>query len=890
MNTVWHSLDVQKVLEQLQVDPRSGLDAGIAQARLTKDGPNALKDAKSINPWALLLEQFKSPLVGLLLIAALVSGFLGEWVDTIAISTIVILNAIIGFAQEYNAEQAIAALKKMTAPMARVLRNGQDALIPAIEAVSGDILLLEAGDLVAADARLIQTSDLKAQEAVLTGESSASKKDFGKILPEAAPLGDRINLVFMGTAIASGTGRAVVTETGMNTEIGRIAHMLETEPDEATPLQKQLAAFGKWILWACLALVVVVFVLGVLRGQSPIPMFLVSVSLAVAAVPEGLPAVVTIALALGVKRMARRHALIRRLPSAETLGSTQVICTDKTGTLTRGEMTVRELYVAGETFRLTGAGLEPEGEVLHQNHVPSAEQRERLQILASIHMGCNNAGLHKEEGVWHVTGDPTEGALLASARKVAPQLSVESEMILEFPFDSDTKRHGVFHKLPGGRLRLLVNGAPDVLLGLCSQELSTEGVRSLADENRKHILDANAAMAEQALRVIGSAYKDYGDFDAGAAIPERAEAERDLVFAGLAGMQDPPRPEAAAAAAQCRDAGIRVVMITGDHPRTAFAIARELGLTRTAEEVVSGVELDAMDDSALQDRIERTTVFARVTAAHKLRIVKAWRGHGAIVAMTGDGVNDAPALKGSDIGIAMGRSGTEVTKQAADVVLADDNFSSIVAAVEEGRGIYSNIRKSIQYLLGGNVGEILVMMLPLLWGWPVPLLAVQLLWINLVTDGLPALVLAADPADASLMKRRPRNSKQALANRSFILGIVGTGCLTAAVSLIAFAIGLRTQRRLRHAGAFGNFPRVGLSQRGSPVLVFQMADVDSAAIDGGGKPRLAGGGSRGFDPRKDSARQRMGFQILRPDVGIKSYTVDGSGIEEAFCSTDGTRS
>ncbi len=790
MNTALHSLDVQSVLQQLKVDPRKGLDAGTAQTRLTEDGPNALRDAKPVNPWALLLEQFKSPLVVLLLFAAVVSGFLSEWIDTIAIGTIVILNAIIGFAQEYNAEQAIAALKKMTAPMALVLRDGQDVLIPAAAVVRGDILLLEAGDFVASDARLLQASDLRVQEAALTGESSTSEKDASVVLPELVSLGDRINLVFMGTAVASGTGRAVVTATGMDTEIGRIASMLEAEPNEATPLQKQLGAFGKWILRACLALVGVVFLLGLLRGQSPIPMFLVSVSLAVAAVPEGLPAVVTIALALGVKRMAKKHALIRRLPSAETLGSTEVICTDKTGTLTRGEMTVRELYMAGETFRLTGTGWEPVGQVLHEDHPPSEEQNKRLQTLALIHRGSNNASLHQEAGgVWSLTGDPTEGALLASGKKMAPQLSIEAEPLHEYPFDSDSKRHGAFRRLPGGELRLLVNGAPDVLLALCSRELSPEGVRPLTEEARARILAANASMGERALRVIGSGYRD---FHPNTDIFRRAETEQDLIFVGLAGLQDPPRPEAAAAAARCREAGIRVVMITGDHPHTAFAIARELGIAREKVEVISGNELDAMDDAVLGERITKANVFARVTAAHKLRIVKAWRARGSIVAMTGDGVNDAPALKGSDIGIAMGRSGTEVTKQAADLVLADDNFASIVSAVEEGRGIYSNIRKSLQYLLGGNVGEILVMMIPLAGGWPTPLLAVQLLWINLVTDGLPALVLAADTVDGTLMRRKPRDPKQSLANGPFLLGILGTGCLTASVSLVAFAIGLHT--------------------------------------------------------------------------------------------------
>ncbi|HAO99912.1 MAG TPA: cation-translocating P-type ATPase, partial [Fibrobacteres bacterium] len=434
---------------------------------------------------------------------------------------------------------------------------------------------------------------------------------------------------------------------------------------------------------------------------------------------------------------------------------------------------------------------EPAGEILHRDAAPDDSQMWRLRHLASIHVGCNNADLYQEEGAWHSSGDPTEAALLSSGRKIGTYhgISEKDGFLQEYPFDSDTKRHGIFRRLPDGKIRLLMNGAPDVLLGLCSRELSAEGEQALTEEMRRQILEANAGMAERALRVIASAYRD---FDGLSPLPGRAEAERDLVFTGLAGIQDAPRPEAAVAVAQCHEAGIRVLMITGDHPRTALAVARELGIARDETEVISGSELDAMPEEQLREAVQRATVFARVTAGHKLRIVKALRSHGAVTAMTGDGVNDAPALKASDIGIAMGRGGTEVTKQAADLVLADDNFASIVAAVEEGRGVYFNIRKSLQYLLAGNAGELLVMILPMLWGWPLPLLPVHLLWINLVTDGLPALVLAADPADASLMRRKPRNHGEQLANRSFILGLLGTGCLTAGVSLIAFWIGLRS--------------------------------------------------------------------------------------------------
>jgi Ca2+-transporting ATPase len=788
-----HATKSEDLFRDLKTDAQRGLDASEARVRLENEGPNALVDAEGLNPWALLAGQFKSPLVALLLAAAFLAGVLGEWVDAVAIAAILVLNAIIGFFQEYRAERSIEALMKMTAPSARVLRNGAPALIPATEVVSGDILLLEAGDCVAADARLVQGFDLLAQEAPLTGESEPSGKDAVAILPEAAPLGDRRNMVFMGTTLSAGTGRAVVTSTGMRTEIGRIAGMLKEGRRDITPLQKQLAGFGRWVIWACLGLVCVVGALGLLRGLPLLEVFLTSVSLAVAAVPEGLPAVVTIAMALGIKRMAQKQALIRRLPSVETLGSTEVICTDKTGTLTHGEMSVRELYAAETFFQLSG-GLEPQDEgASRAGEAPTEAQSECLRTLAAVHAGCNSADLSEREGKWSVIGDTTEGALLASSRRIGQpaEISPHAGILHEFPFDSERKRRGMFRPLASGKVRLFVNGAPDVLLGLCTHERNARGITPLGAERRQAILEANVSMAEKGLRVIGSAYRDFEALE-NAPLADRVAAESSLVFAGLAGLQDPPRMEAANAIARCRDAGIRVVMITGDHPRTAFAIARELGLAEGLDQVVSGPELDAMDEAALSERVPRSAVFARVTAAHKLRIVRAWRGQGSVVAMTGDGVNDAPALKGADIGIAMGITGTEVTKQAADMVLADDNFASIVAAVEEGRGVYFNIRKTLQYLLSGNAGELLVMIVALAWGWPVPLLPVHLLWINLVTDGVPALVLASGRIDGSLMRRRPRRMGEPIVSRKFLAGILGTGFLTATVSLIAFRIGLST--------------------------------------------------------------------------------------------------
>jgi Ca2+-transporting ATPase len=792
-----HADTVESLVHQLGSDVARGLDEAEAVKRLESAGRNALSDSQGVNPLLLLAEQFKSPLVALLLAAAVIAGLLGEWVDAVAIATIVILNSVIGFVQEFRAERSIAALMKMTAPLARVLRSGTPSMIPATEVVPGDMLLLEAGDCIAADARLVQGFNLLAQEAPLTGESESRDKDAAAILEPAIPLGERINLVFMGTTVSAGTGKALVTATGMRTEIGQIAGMLKDSRRENTPLQKQIADFGRWVIGVCLGLVALVVALGVLRGLPLLELFLTSVSLAVAAVPEGLPAVVTISMALGVRRMAQKNALIRTMPSVETLGSTEVICTDKTGTLTHGEMSVRELYAGGELFQLDG-GLEPEGTVSRQGGNPSEEQTRGLQTLAAVHTGCNSADLSRRDGKWSVVGDPTEGALLASSRTIGlpAEFSAEAPVLHEFPFDSERKRRGMFRPLTTGKVRLFVNGAPDILLGLCTREQTSQGIVDLGEERRHEILEANAAMAEKALRVIGSAYRDFegdfeGDFERGP-LADRDAAEGRLVFAGLAGLQDPPRAEAALAISRCKAAGIRVVMITGDHPRTALAIARELGLAEGDDQVISGPELDLMEDAALSGRVLQAVVYARVTAAHKLRIVAAWRAHDKVVAMTGDGVNDAPALKGADIGIAMGITGTEVTKQAADMVLADDNFSSIVAAIEEGRGVYYNIRKTLQYLLAGNAGELLVMILALAWGWPAPLLAVHLLWINLVTDGLPALVLASGRLDGSMMRHKPRPPGESLVNRPFIFGLLGTGFLTAGVSLFAFWIGLRS--------------------------------------------------------------------------------------------------
>nr|WP_043776420.1 cation-translocating P-type ATPase [Desulfomicrobium escambiense] len=814
---LWHALDTAEVLSQLAAES-SGLSGAEASARLAAHGPNEIAQASAASPMRILLGQFKSLIVWVLVCAAVVSGIMGEGVDALAILTIVVLNAVIGFWQELSAAKSIAALRRMAAPQAKVLRDGHVAVVAAAHVVPGDVLTLEAGDLVAADARLLAATSLSCVESALTGESVPARKDAGFCGACGTPLGDRANMVFLGTSVATGTARAVVTATGMDTELGRIAGLIETSEEE-TPLQKKLDAFGRVLIWATLGIVAVLFVLGSMRGIPRMELFLGAVSLAVAAVPEGLPAVVTVALALGVSRMARRRALVRSLPAVETLGATTVICTDKTGTLTSGEMTVRALHVCGWDFDVAGDGYSPEGEVRVDGRVPDARQMQALGALASVLAGCNNAHLVDEDGAWRVVGDPTEGAMLAAAAKAgADPGRVEADMprVLEIPFDSDRKLSTIVRRLPDGAMRAFVNGAPDVLLARCAHILTPGGVRPLTEEDRRVLLDRNGRMARGALRVLGSAWRDIAGEDLpaagagggsgfapgppdssapgasgpGAYCSDPSVLEQGLTFIGFAGMHDPPRREARDAVATCRSAGIRVVMITGDHPHTAAAIARDLGISDTGA-AVSGTELDAMSDGELARSVTGIDVFARVTAEHKLRVIRAWRSLGAVVAMTGDGVNDAPAVKGADIGIAMGRSGTEVTRQASDMIITDDNFATIVAAVEEGRGIFDNIRKTLQYLLAGNTGELLLMAVCIVIGLPVPLLPIHLLWINLVTDGLPALCLATDPIDPAVMARRPRPRSESITDGGFFGGMLLTGVLTASVAFAAYLLALK---------------------------------------------------------------------------------------------------
>jgi Ca2+-transporting ATPase len=783
----WHNRSIPEVVGLLATDVEQGLADKEVAVRLARYGQNKLRKGKRFSALVILVSQFKSLVIWVLIGAAAVSIALGELVDGSAILAIVVLNALIGFFQEYRAEKAMAALARLAAPKARVVRGGHAAVVASADIVPGDVLLLEAGDLVAADARLVEASSLRTAEAPLTGESQPVDKSTG-VHPAETPLADRSNMVFFGTSIVAGSGRALVVVTGMDTEVGHIARLLETAGTDETPLQRRLDRVGRRLLWICLGIVAVVFGLGLLRSNELFELLLGAVSLAVAAIPEGLPAVVTVALALGVQRMVRRNALVRRLPSVETLGCAQVICTDKTGTLTVGAMTARKIVTQARLFSVSGEGYVPEGAFISGGD----EQHDDplLSALLWAAAACNDAELTMKDGHPGIVGDPTEGALLVAAAKWGiNRASIETEIprLAVLPFDSDRKRMTVIRRQENHPWAF-VKGAPEVILERCTHIRTEDGVRPLTTEDRIAMSHFAALLADDALRVLAIAERSLESFPDTQSPPlNEAEIEQGLTLLGLVGLQDPPRGEVREAVAKCKRAGIKTVMITGDHPDTARAIARELGILGKEDEVVLGAELEKMSDDELQGQVQRIAVYARVTAEHKLRIVRAWKATGAVVAMTGDGVNDAPALKEASIGIAMGITGTEVTKETADIIIIDDNFASIVAAVEEGRGIYDNIAKTLAYLLGGNAGELTVMLVAAMLGWPLPLLPLHLLWINLVTDGLPALALATDPIDPDVLNRPPRRPQAELLDRAFLRLTLLTGFLTASVSLGAFA-------------------------------------------------------------------------------------------------------
>ncbi len=784
----WHAESLDRVTAQLQTDSTCGLSSKEVSARLKNDGPNVIRQAKQRSLLAILLRQFLSFVIWVLIGAAVVSVALGERLDGIVIIAIVALNALIGFVQEYRAERAAVALAELIAPRARVIRDGQPKIVPAAEITRGDLLILGEGDVVAADARLVDAAMMRTNEAALTGESLPAEKQAFDLPPETM-LADRTNMVFLGTSVVSGTGHALVVATGMTTEVGRITALIETAAAGQTPLERQLDQVGRRLLWASVAIVALVFLLGLLRGVAPFEMFLEAVSLAVAAIPEGLPAVVTIALALGVQRMAGRNALVRRLHAVETLGCVQVICTDKTGTLTLGEMTVRRLVTRQSVFNLTGEGYTTQGVILTDGTEADPKADEPLYDLLLALAACNDSRLDSRNGRTSFVGDPTEVALLVAAAKANLRLEdIDTRMprLGSLPFTSDRKRMTVVRRRDG-RPWAFVKGAPEVVIRQCSRIRTATGDEPLSAAGRATMLEASALMASGALRVLAFAQRPLESFSPSTIGSNGgAEIERDLILLGLAGMQDPPRPEARDAIQRCKLAGIKTVMITGDHPETAAAIGRELGIVEHGGEVLIGRELQGMTDNELTERVTKISVYARVAAEHKLRIVRAWKAHGAVIAMAGDGVNDAPALKEASVGVAMGRTGTEVTKQTADIIITDDNFASIVAAVEQGRGVYDNVVKTLGYLMGGNSGELMVMLLAALAGMPLPLVPIQLLWINLVTDGLPALALATDSIEPGVLARPPRNPKSEIMGWSFFRQLALIGALSAGVALAAF--------------------------------------------------------------------------------------------------------
>ncbi len=776
-----YSKDKKEVLD-FYSSSESGLSSSEAEQHLEKYGENEIEQGEEISRLEIFLEQFKSSIVWVLIVATVISALLGEWIDATAILIILVLNAILGYIQEFRAEKSIEELKKLAAPKATVLRDGKPVEVESKNVVPGDVLLLETGDKIPADARILNSDSLQTQEAVLTGESVPVKKH-SDTLTNGLEVGERKNMIFSGTVVTKGKGKAVVTETGMHTEMGQIADMIQSSGESMTPLQEKLDVLGHKLGILTLVVSAVVFLVGVFSGRSMLEMFLIAVSLAVAAIPEGLPAVITISLSYGVQRMLDENALVRRLPSVETLGSTTVICTDKTGTLTHNEMTVTKLFVDDRVVDVTGRGYEPDGEV----------QGKVDPMVFKIGALCNDSKLVEEE--WTVVGDPTEGCLLTSARKAGlneKKLEDEEPRIGSIPFDSKRKRMTTIHKTGDGRFAYM-KGAPEVVLDRCDRRLVNGEVKELTDSDKEEILEANKDFSQNALRVLGFAYKkieekeEYGEED-----------EQGMVFAGLQGMIDPPREEVREAIKKCKKAGIKVIMVTGDHKNTALAIADELGIEGKA------LEGKDMKNTNLEEEVEDIGVFARVSPEHKLAIINALKDNGHIVAMTGDGVNDAPALKKSDIGVAMRITGTDVAKEASEMILTDDNFASIVNAVEQGRGIYDNIKKFVNYLLSSNFGEVLALFLAMIIGFTgsdgnliVPFLALQLLWINLVTDSLPALALGVDPPEKDIMSRKPRDPEEKIINSNMAWNIGVIGVLIAIPSLVLFDLYLPLEEKAR---------------------------------------------------------------------------------------------
>ncbi|MEG6569010.1 calcium-transporting P-type ATPase, PMR1-type [Thermoanaerobacterium thermosaccharolyticum] len=784
-------LDIDEVSSNLKTDVNNGLSTEEAKKRLEKYGPNNLSEKKKRTALSMLLDQFKDYMVIILIIASIVSLFLGEITDAVIILFIILLNAFLGMIQENNAEKSLESLKKLSAPVSRVLRDGKVIEIESQYLVPGDVVFLEAGNFVPADGRIIESANLKIDESALTGESIASEKIAGKLSDKNLNIGDRINMVYMGTIVTYGRGLFVVTETGMDTEMGKIAKMLDNEDKVRTPLQIKLEQLGKYLGTGALIICAIIFIIGVIEKRPVFDMFMTSVSLAVAAIPEGLPAIVTITLALGVQKMIKRNAIIRKLPAVETLGSANVICSDKTGTLTQNKMTVVKVYTDFKELDLND------------------QYDNKADFLLECSTLCTDAFIDDKGKSF---GDPTEVAIVSVFEK---NLSKKSDLenkyprVAEIPFDSDRKMMTTIHKAHDNNYKVITKGAFDNVIERCKYILKDGKIENLTDDDKSKIKLENEKLGNNALRVLAISYKNADN------IPERLnsdDVEKDLIFIGLLGMIDPPREEVKDSVKICKMAGIKPVMITGDHKITAMAIAKELGILNEGDIAVTGRELEAMTDDELYKKVKDVSVYARVSPEHKMRIVKAWQRNNAVVAMTGDGVNDAPALKQADIGAAMGITGTDVAKDSADMILTDDNFATIVAAIEEGRTIYENIKKSIHYLLSCNIGEILVLLIATLAGMPMPLKPIHILWVNLVTDSLPALALGVEPADKDIMTKKPRPKNENIFADGLMFRIPIEGIMIGLVSFIAFLFGLRENLTNARTMAFAVLTFSQLSQ------------------------------------------------------------------------------
>ncbi|WFA08299.1 cation-translocating P-type ATPase [Tissierella sp. Yu-01] len=783
----WFQKSQDELLTELNTSVENGLSSSEVEDRTSKYGANELKEDEKKSLWSKIIAQFADFLILILIGAAVISILVGEIKDAVVILSIVIINALLGIYQEGKAEKSLEALKKMASPNAKVIRNGKQDVVPANSLVPGDIVIIETGDIIPADLRLIESSNLKIEEASLTGESVPVEKDSNVKFDEDVSLGDRANMAFMSTIVNYGRGKAVVVGTGHNTEIGKIATMIQTFEDEATPLQRKLNQLGKVLGSITLFVCVLVFVIGLLQGRELLEMFMTAISLAVAAIPEGLPAIVTIVLAIGMNRMVERNAILKKLLAVETLGSTSTICSDKTGTLTQNEMTVTKIYTDDKVIDVTGGGYDPTGELLLDGQKVTPDDIGNLDTLLSAAILANDASIQKTNEGYKVLGDPTEGALVTLAGKAnitKEGINESFPRVEELPFDSDRKMMTTFHSnyIPN-KIVSFTKGAPDIIIRRCSHISLGDKVVPFTDELKGKALKANSGFAKNALRVLAYGYREYDT------IPEDISSdtiEVNMIFVGLTGMIDPPRPEAKEAIKLCKEAGINTVMITGDYKETAFAIAKELGMADSEDEAMMGAELDGLSDKELREVVKKTKVYARVSPEHKVKIVSALKENGEITAMTGDGVNDALALKKADIGVSMGITGTDVAKNTAEMILTDDNFASIVSAVEEGRIIFSNIKKFVFFLLSCNIGEIILVFVSILLGWEVPLLPIQLLWLNLVTDSFPALALGVEKGEPDIMQQKPRDPNESILDRKMFINILFQSIAVAGGALLAY--------------------------------------------------------------------------------------------------------